>query len=233
MAWIEVHQNLLRHPKTLRCAAALGVDRFTMVGHLVNMWCWALDAKPDGGPLDDIDIRAATEWAGRKDISVALAAARFLDERDGQYWLHDWDDYTSRLRDQRDLRRLANRESQRRRRARLSAEQMTGHDDVSPDKRDSQHSTVPNPTVPNPTQSGESDPLVDFVTSTLGFDVHPSRIEGWGVLHDEPSIRAAVLKAAANQAESVGYVESILKNNGPSRRNGVKSDPYQHLYRRD
>lgn len=49
MAWIESHQTLSRHRKTLRAAALLHVDRHKMIGHLHELWWWALDNVPGWG----------------------------------------------------------------------------------------------------------------------------------------------------------------------------------------
>jgi hypothetical protein len=101
MAWIELHQEVFRHPKVLRVAATLRVSNETAVGHIAALWCWALDAKPDGGPLGDIDIRAGANWSTRKDITAALLDAGLIDQHADGYWLHDWDDYAGRLLRQR------------------------------------------------------------------------------------------------------------------------------------
>jgi hypothetical protein len=146
MAWIELHQSLIRHPKVLRVAEQLGVPRVAVVGHMAALWCWALDAKPAGGPLTDLDIRAGAEWTSRKDFTEALAIAGFVDKDMEGFWLHDWDEYTGKLREQRELRKKSNRDSQRRRRERMSA---SSHADVSADIADSQQSTQPNQTIPN------------------------------------------------------------------------------------
>ena len=145
MAWIELHQSLIRHPKTLRVADTLGVSRLTVVGHLAALWGWAIDAKPDGGPLTDLDVRAGAEWDARKDFTAALAAATFLDVRDDGFWIHDWDEYAGRLIRQRKLAR------DRARKARESSANSTHT------VRAQFAPTVPNPTVPYPTDPDPTD----------------------------------------------------------------------------
>ena len=49
MAYIETHQSLLTHRKTLRLGRLLGMDRFCVCGRLMALWCWALDNAPDAG----------------------------------------------------------------------------------------------------------------------------------------------------------------------------------------
>ncbi len=49
MAWIESHQALGQHPKTIRLAAILGRAQMpTVVGHLHYLWWWAFDYARDG-----------------------------------------------------------------------------------------------------------------------------------------------------------------------------------------
>ena len=113
MAWIESHQQLGRHPKTLRAAKRLGVSRVLVVGHLQYLWWWCLDYAPDGdlSGFDDDEIAQAAEWDGDADAFVgALVDAGFLDQDGDRLAIHDNGDYNGKLRDQREK----NRERQQR-----------------------------------------------------------------------------------------------------------------------
>ena len=138
MAWIELHQSTIRHPKIIRAAATLGVSRLLIVGHLAALWCWALDAKPDGGPLTDLDIRTGAEWGERKDFTAALVDAGLLDAETDGLWIHDWDEYAGRLIRQRAMAR------DRARRSRGESPQRARS------VRAEFASTQPNPTQPDP-----------------------------------------------------------------------------------
>lgn len=162
MTWIELHDTVIDHPKVLDASDALGISNITLVGHLAAMWTWAIDSAPGGGSLSARAIASGARWAGDKDVfAEALVAVRLL-ERDGdRYRIHDWDEYTSKLTDKRELRRASNREAQRRRRERIvttdnADNQRRVTDDNADsdgtrhaDNDDSQHPTVPNLTVPN------------------------------------------------------------------------------------
>lgn len=112
MAWIESHQSLLTHRKTRRVAAALGCDRFKLIGHLHALWWWGLDNVPaDGylGDLTDEEIAWAAQWEddpGR--FTQALVAAGFVDVREDGRYLHDWYHYAGKLIDSRGARKSAN-----------------------------------------------------------------------------------------------------------------------------
>ena len=87
----------------LRVAARLRVSEEAVIGHMATLWCWALDAKPQGGPLSPLDVRAGANWKARSDIVAALVEARLLDEEDDGLWLHDWTEYAGRLIRQREM----------------------------------------------------------------------------------------------------------------------------------
>ena len=96
MAWVEVHQSLPTHKKTVRVANALGIEQVHAVGHLVTLWLWALDNAPDGD-LDDAtdgEIAFYAQWRGDATQFVdALRSAHFLDGNQ----IHNWTDYAGRL----------------------------------------------------------------------------------------------------------------------------------------
>lgn len=97
MAWIESHQSLANHRKTLTLKAILGVPTTQAIGHLQLLWWWAIDNAPKGD-LTDIPaqvIAEACQWEGDPGVFVkALIDSRFLDE---PLRLHNWEDYSGRL----------------------------------------------------------------------------------------------------------------------------------------
>ena len=55
MAWIEVHQALRGHKKTLSVRRELRLEtEAQVIGHMVCLWMWALDNEP-GGDLSGLD----------------------------------------------------------------------------------------------------------------------------------------------------------------------------------
>src|SRR5215471_2619461 len=103
MPWIESHQQLGHHPKTIGLAELLHVSLPTAVGHLHYFWWWALEYAPSG------EIRAspavvakACEWRGNPQRYVdALRQAGFLDAGPEGLVIHDWMDYAGRFADKR------------------------------------------------------------------------------------------------------------------------------------
>jgi hypothetical protein len=114
MAWIESHQAVGHHPKTIRFAELLHVNLPTAVGHLHYFWWWALDFAPSGDiPTTPTVVARACEWRGQPQRFVdALVSAGFVELRGDSLTIHDWLDYAGRLVE----KRAANRERQRRHR---------------------------------------------------------------------------------------------------------------------
>jgi hypothetical protein len=104
MSWIESHQSLGQHPKTIRLASLLKVSMPAAVGHLHYLWWWTMDYAPDGkiGRYDAGIIGHACLWKGKPQALVdALVEAGFLDA-DGDLMIHDWPDYAGRLIERRE-----------------------------------------------------------------------------------------------------------------------------------
>lgn len=113
MAWIEVHQGILRHRKIATLASELGVSRATAVGNMVSLWLWCVDNAPEGdlsGLVAPV-LALGAEWDGNPQIFVdGLQKAGFVDIVEGGLRLHNWHDYVGRLiearRHQADQKRL-------------------------------------------------------------------------------------------------------------------------------
>jgi len=100
MAWIQVHQSLPTHRKTLAAAAILGVSGVQMVGHLVTFWLWCLDNAPMGqlGETPNAVIASAALWPGEPDVFVStLCSTRLLDGAPGNLAIHNWPQYGGKL----------------------------------------------------------------------------------------------------------------------------------------
>ena len=142
MAWIESHQSLRTHRKTMKLKRLLGIREHEVVGYLHILWWWALDNAPDGNleGLDSKDLADVIGYRGDPEkLSSSLVAAGFMDA--APLSLHDWGDYAGKLID----RRKANTE--RNRRYRSASHEY--HERVTSPSRDG--ATVPNSTQPNPT----------------------------------------------------------------------------------
>lgn len=110
MAWIESHQEIQRHTKTKRLRRSLGLGLPATIGHLHMFWWWALSFAEDGdlSAIEDETIAEESGWEGDASEFVAsLIAAGFINE---DRLIHDWDQYTGRIRKQRQ----GNRERQQR-----------------------------------------------------------------------------------------------------------------------
>jgi DnaD/phage-associated family protein len=118
MAWIELHQTIWTHRKTLLLAAELGIPEIYAAAHMIHLWCWALDNAPKGdlSGLPARIISFGAGWSGDPEAFVSAAVrAGFLDATDdGGLKIHDWDDYAGRLMEIQARKRETARERQRR-----------------------------------------------------------------------------------------------------------------------
>jgi hypothetical protein len=158
LAWIEVHQTLPNHRKTIEAAAILDISPVQMIGHLICLWLWALDNAPDGvmytsrNALRNKMVANVSQWDGDPDAFVdALVESGFLNELDDALELHDWYDYAGKLMETR----KANRERQRRYRESKKQQETNAERnanvtrDVTVTKSERHAPTVPYRTLPN------------------------------------------------------------------------------------
>ena len=141
MAWIELHQSLISHPKTKRLARRLGLPIPAAVGYLACLWCWCLEYAQDGNlsRYDAEELADAAMYQGNdsEGFVIALVEAGFLERVNGLQ-IHDWHDYAGRLVE----RRAAN--AKRMKDARAKHVQRTCET-----RAEMCEATQPNPTQPN------------------------------------------------------------------------------------
>lgn len=117
--WIELHQEMTRHPKTLALAQTLRISRREAVGLLVDLWTWGIGCAGETGSLRGLSpegIAMALDWPVRQagKLVDALFTCGWFDREGEDYRLHDWEDYTGRLSERR-------RDAERKRTARRAA----------------------------------------------------------------------------------------------------------------
>jgi hypothetical protein len=150
----------------LALAEDLDMQPAHIVGHIACLWLWAVDNAPDGDVrgTSDRTLARAAGWEG--DAATFVAALRSNGFLDQTRRLHDWDDYTGRLQEQRERQRDRKREQMRRYRAKHAS--INGEAPVVPLQEDhvvplqeknvvlyeglGSSNTVPNQTVPNQTR---------------------------------------------------------------------------------
>lgn len=100
MAWIESHQAIERHPKTLSLAAAMGWGIYETIGRLQCFWWWCVDYAEDGDLRKHNDsILGAAVGLNSQDAKrfvEAMKTARWLDS-DPYFRVHDWWFYIGRF----------------------------------------------------------------------------------------------------------------------------------------
>jgi hypothetical protein len=99
MAWIEVHQSLRDHRKTIDLAERLGVSEACAVGHLLFIWLWALDNANDGllTTSPQVIAKIAAFCGDANAFQSALIESGYVDQVGDSLVIHDWDDYAGKL----------------------------------------------------------------------------------------------------------------------------------------
>ena len=162
MAWIEVHTNLPRHPKTMQLQERLHMKTPTAIGHLCLLWTWALENAPDGR-LSRMDARALAKICQvparrAEEFLEALLACGFLDRDEQGLMIHDWESYAGRYNEQR--WKHAQRQKEYRQRV---AERQARDGNVTP---------LPNHTIPNQTEPDRTIPDPSLSSGAGGGEAH-------------------------------------------------------------
>jgi hypothetical protein len=97
MSWIEFHEELTTHYKTLDLCRIYGCDVDTALGKLARFWFWCTKFAQDGDlrKHNDDRIGAAVGLNGddAKRFVEAMVQSRWID-RDPYFRVHDWWDHT-------------------------------------------------------------------------------------------------------------------------------------------
>ena len=223
MAWIESHQSLLTHRKTLRATALLRIERHKLIGHLHALWWWGLDNATDNGNLGkvlDEEIAEAAGWPAKRAeqfVSV-LVEAGFLDRDGSKLGLHDWWEYAGKLN--------AKRAKDRARKAEVAGKSVGIPAEVAgksqapnqPNQpaRAGGATNQPNQPAPEPTE-----PLALLVTlyqenwGTINTSADAS-LRDWAERIPDSDVGTASIKFAFQEATANGvltwaYVQGVLK----------------------
>lgn len=239
--WIELHQEMPRHPKTLALAQALKISRREAVGLLIDLWTWGLNCADETGHLRGITnegIAMALDWSSRQAAKLvnALVDCGWIDGENGNYSLHDWADYTSRLSDKR---KDAERKREARKRAKQADESPENPQNVPGQSADSPRKNAVNPragiTKPNQTKpyitTSNNNPASIPVEEDVSVDTAALRkvCEEFSQAIHEPSEKEreqlrlllgeysmstllAAIQDASGKGRSVNYLRAILES---------------------
>jgi len=100
MAWIESHQELERHPKTLHLMSLMGWDLDRTIGRLQRFWWWAMNYASDGD-LSKYSYEVLGNVIGLRPeesekFVQSMIRAGWIDEVP-YLRIHDWWDYFGRF----------------------------------------------------------------------------------------------------------------------------------------
>ena len=98
--WIELHNELLDHPKLIRLINKLKIEKVFALGLLISLWLWASKYAQDGdlAKFGSAEIALGSGWNENPDVWInALVEVHFLDKTGSQLLIHDWDKYGIRI----------------------------------------------------------------------------------------------------------------------------------------
>lgn len=203
MAWIELHQSLWTHRKTLALAEALGIEDTYAAAHMARFWSWAMDNACNGDitVMSQTIIAKAAGWHGdAKTFTEAIVASGFFDRDDRGVRIHNWDNYSGKLMEAR----AKNKDRQRRYRGRNANITVTSPLDnglVTP---------LPYPTVPNRTQPDRTRVENGYTNEHFNafWEIYPRKVnkanaeKAWGKLKPSAGLVDEILTALTAQAAS-------------------------------
>lgn len=98
MAWIETHESITRHPKTMALARILKVHRREAIGLIHDLLAWGLHAAERDGLIPDLTEKDIADALSCTKAEVkALVKSGYLEEGKDGYVIHNWAKYTGKL----------------------------------------------------------------------------------------------------------------------------------------
>lgn len=100
MPWIESHQTIERHYKTLDLMTSMGWDIDTTIGKLHRFWWWCMDYVEDGDlrkhSRERLGAVVGLSGESAEKFIESMVSSRYLDD-DPYFRIHDWWDYYGRF----------------------------------------------------------------------------------------------------------------------------------------
>ena len=204
MAWIELHQTIWTHRKTIMLAALLDIDEMYAAAHMIRLWTWALDNAQDGdlSGLPHKVIAFGAGWKGDPDAFVhAAIQAGWIDQEGDRLVLHDWYDYAGRLIEKREANKERARKSRERNAQRARNVRATNEDVAQ----------LPNHTKPNDDDDDVNTHARDekFALAYRTFEQHFGLMNPTqrGILEEcvDAGMEPEVFEAAAQETRKRGF----------------------------
>ena len=220
MAWIESHQALAKHPKTLKLARKLNIHIAQAIGHLHLFWWWAMEYAQDGdlSHCDPDDIAIAADWPGDAQHFVnTLVEVGFIDlSENGVLSIHDWQDYAGKLI----AKRAADAERKRKERSKQDVQRTSNGNPTDVQRMSSV-------TITNTNKKEEEEDIyahareeklaiaVRAIETHFGAIVNSTHVELLTELLDEgmePELIESAARETRERGKGIDYFRGILKN---------------------
>jgi len=100
VSYIELHEHVWNHPKTIELSGRLQVRKTYAVAHLSRLWTWCIRYAEDGciTNISPFILADAADWGGDPEHFLqALVDSKYVDKTPEGVFIHDWDDYAGKL----------------------------------------------------------------------------------------------------------------------------------------
>lgn len=224
MAWVKFHYDVVQNRKTDRLATELKLQPYAAVGILASLWSWATEYAIDGDLTEyrDAAIARAVYWNRNAGILVSsLIKCGFIDEEAGRRKIHDWDEHTGKLQEQRKMTR--ERVTRHREKAKCNAlHDADCNSDVTKQSKSKSKSKniydTPFGRVINSAdddgESGKKEVCKMFAENMTEAYVTPAAVSGisdWCDLLGTDLVKLAIEQSAKRGKKPFSYVEAILR----------------------
>jgi DnaD/phage-associated family protein len=222
MAWVKFHYDVVQNRKTDRLATELKLQPYAAVGILASLWSWATEYAIDGDLTEytDAAIARAVYWNRSAGLLVSsLIKCGFIDEEEGRRKIHDWDEHTGKLQEQRKMTR--ERVTRHREKAKCNAlHNAECNSDVTKQSKskskniyDTPYGRVINGTDDD-TEEGKKEACKMFAENMSEAYVTPAAVSGisdWCDLLGTDLVKLAIEQSAKRGKKPFSYVEAILR----------------------
>lgn len=222
MAWVKFHYDVLQNRKTNKLAAELKLHPYAAAGILASLWGWAAEYALDGDLTDykPSSIARAVAWNKPPRLLMdALVASGYIDVRDGRIYIHDWDEHTGKLQEQRKMTR--ERVAKHREKAKCNAlHNAECNSDVTKQSKSKSKNIYDTPygrvinSTDDETEEGKKEACKMFAENMTEAYVTPASVSGiadWCDMIGTDLVKLAIEVAAKRGKKPFGYVETIMR----------------------
>lgn len=197
MAWIELHEYVWNHPKTVMLSHLLGISKTYAVAHMAKLWTWCIRYAPDGrlhnnsvGIPSEILAESADYNGNAQNFVEALIKSGYVDQTDEGLVIHDWHQYAGKI----EALKAYDRERKRRQKER-SRHSIGIPQEIRGVPADSGINPNPNPIYINNQQEADCAAQKRQAKTQAQVEEYPKEFISFWTIYPKKADKGAALKA--------------------------------------